>query len=242
MDLGSILILGALAYGVYYFTQGKGSQDNQDDQDYKTKYEDEKQRNEQLQNAVDELEDKVNPNTNEHQPNLSITSIMQSGGLTLSHNSIELVIRNNSSIDVELGDFRCDLYLAGVKSLKLMPANNGQIVIGANKTVTYKMYARGGEAIQDVGEVKRMLNKMLGDDKKKFSTNTFIPIQMKPVELDVACFWFWKGNDEKLVFYNVPGSFKYRYDGWTVGTPWVGYNAASESQRKNNPSLWDDEN
>lgn len=236
MELGTILLLGACAYGIYYFK----TESDQVKKDAEKKIKDEQKKNEDLQYAVKNLQDIVNPNAGEHQPNLSMSAIMISGGLTLSHNEIDLVIKNNSKIDVEIGDFRSDLYIAGEKSLKCQPSNNSRVLIKPGKTVTYRLYARGGEIIQKYDNVKRALNSLLDRDGTSLQKDTFIPVEMNPVDLDIAFFWFWTGGKSPVNVYNIPGSFRYKSAGWTVDTPWTGYNAAVKSQRNANPSLWDE--
>lgn len=236
MELGTILLLGACAYGIYYLK----NKTDEVTEEYLDRLEDERQKNEDLQSTVNNLQNIVNPNSTEHQPNLSIAAAMTSGGATLSHNEIDLIIKNESDIDVEIGDFRADLYIAGVKSLKCLPANNGRILIKPGKTVTFRMYARGGEIIQKYNEVKRLLNEMIGRDKTELQKDTFIPATDNPIDLDIAFFWFWTGGKQQVNVFNIPGSFRYRYAGWTVATPWAGYNAAVKNQRKANPSLWDE--
>ena len=218
MELGSILFLSALAYGFYKLSQrGKESQDSY----YKTKYEDEKEKNSDLQDEVEDLNNKINPNENEHQPELSITGSMVVGGVDWTHGRIVLYVTNNSKIDVEIGDFKGDLYMGGYKSLILQPANIAQFTLAPGETKEFTLYARGGNVIQDAGYVYDAFV-ALGLDTWIWN----IPIEYTPVELDLAFLWFWKGGYEQVRVYGVPCSFEYGGAGWTVGVPWKGYNRA----------------
>lgn len=225
MELGNLLVLGALAYGVYKIYTRKN--ESEDDSFYKSKYEDEKEKNADLRKENEELYNKIDPNETEHQPDLVITGAMQSGGLTYTHNMFILYITNNSEIDVEIGDFKCDLYMAGYKSLLLQPANINQVVVKPGKTHAFKLYARGGRAINEVKEVN--------NEWSQLDMGKNIPVEYAPVELDIAFLWFYKGGYEQVRVYNVPCSFEYKGAGWTVSAPWVGYNRAKNQEAG---SLW----
>lgn len=240
MELGTILILGALAFGAYRIASRK-SESNSDSY-YKEKYEDEKKKNEDLREDNQELVDKVNPNENEHQPDLTITGTMTTGGTYFTHNMIVLHITNNSAIDVEIGDFKCDLYMAGYKSFVLQPANIAQVVIKPGKTVDFKLYARGGQSTQSVWDVWSAFENMINSDPELLAIQPAgepakIPVKWSPIELDIAFLWFWKGGYERVNVYNVPCAWDHPFLAWTVGSPWVGYNRAAD---KAAGSLWNE--
>ena len=236
MELGTIITLGVLAFGAY-----KINSRNRESEEYKSQLEDAKDKYNDLLKQNEVLINKIDPNKNEHQPDITITGAMKTGGLTYTHNRIILYITNNSSIDVEIGDFKCDLYMAGFKSLLLQPANINQVVIKPGKTVEFTLYAKGGKAISNVGDVKDDYYGLIKSDTYLMDLymqrGFYIPYEYAPVELDMAFLWFWKGGYEQVRVYNVPCSFEYGGAVWTVGLPWKGYNRASS---KAAGSLWND--
>lgn len=188
----------------------------------------------------EELEDRVDPNSNSHQAPVVFTATMRAGGHTLNQNEITLTCTNISDSTVDLGDFRANLWIAGVKSLKIIPANINSIRIPANSTVSFRFYASGSPiAIQNYIDCKKRLNIMYdGKDSSFMRSNTFIPLDKSPIELDLEYLWYWSGGEEECQVYGVPGSYRWKSAGWTAGTK-AGYNAANESQQDKNPSYWE---
>ncbi len=226
-------IIGAMAAGmaVYFFSKKEKEFDAERKQHQE--YVD------QLLKDNEALENELNPNNGLYQSPVVFTATMNCGGHTLNQNEIILNCTNLSEGSVTIGDFRAKLWICGVESYKLIPANINSIKIPAGKTVSFRLYARNGIAIQSYVEIKRKIN-MLADDRDSsfMRSDTFIPAYDMPVELDIDYLWMHNaGEDEECHVLGVPGSFRWKSAVWTVGNK-VGYNAASESQQKKNPSHW----
>ena len=188
----------------------------------------------------EKLQEMVNPNSGSHQSPVVFTATVTAGGQTLNQNEIVLNCTNTSSVQVEIGDFLCNIWIAGIKSLKIMPGNIGSVKIPAKSTVSFRLYARDQISIQSWESVKKTLNLMYdGKSKTVMRANTYIPADKKPILLTMQYLWYFKSGQEECFVYDIPGSYRWKSAGWTA-TPKVGYNAANENHRKKNPSYWDE--
>ena len=186
-----------------------------------------------------DLQHRLNPNTGVKQSPVVFTVTMISGGQTLNQNEIILNCTNTSEAMVEIGDFRANMWLAGFKSYKVIPANIYGIKIPAETTVSFRLYARDCIAVQNYADAKRALNMMYdGKDQSFMRADTYIPMDELPVLLTMEYLWYWSGGFEECFAYDIPGSFRWKSAGWTVGTK-TGYNAAKEKQQDKNPSYWE---
>lgn len=190
---------------------------------------------EERQDYLDELAAKdkiINPNGSANQPPVSIVGSVTMGGYTLNQLEVNLDIKNNSSYEVILGDWRSVLTVGGVESTRVFPSNLLKVSIPANSTKSIRLYARGDMAFPRVyDEVIRGL----GIDK--LTRGLHISADKMPASLDVEVLWYWKGGKEEARIYNIPCSFDWPYAAWTPGA-YEGYNAGREKQQKMNPSYW----
>lgn len=195
---------------------------------------------EQLLKEKEELENKVDPDGNAEKAPVTFTVTMYQGGVTLNQTEIYLNCTNTGGVAVELGDFQGYLWLAGVKSYKVYPANIGSFKIAPGKTVSFRLYAREGVIIQDYVDCKKRLN-ILGRGKNTsvMKANMFIPLSKKAVEMNFHYLWYWSGGETECRAFNVPGTYKWLYAGWVHGNN-AGYNAANPKQQEKNPSHWSD--
>lgn len=186
-----------------------------------------------------DLQNRLNPNSGVKQSPVVFTVTMISGGVTLNQNEIILNCTNTSDAMVEIGDFRANMWLAGFKSYKVIPSNLYGIKIPAHSTVSFRLYARDTIAVQNYVEAKRALNVLYdGKDQSFMRADTYIPMEQLPVLLNMQYLWYWSGGFEECFAYDIPGSFRWKSAGWTVGTK-TGYNAAKEKQQDKNPSYWE---
>lgn len=185
------------------------------------------------------LKDKYDPNSTSHQSPVVFTASVTAGGQTLNQNEIVLNCTNTSSVQVEIGDFLCNIWIAGIKSLKIMPGNIGSVKIPAKGTVSFRLYARDQISIQNWESVKKALNVMYdGKSKTVMRADTYISADKKPILLTMEYLWYFKSGEEECFAYDIPGSYRWKSAGWTA-TPKAGYNAANENHRKKNPSHWE---
>lgn len=209
--------------------------------DLDVRYDEQQKQNQQYQqelvDIISEQEKIINPNGSADQPPVSIVGAVTMGGLTLNMLEIELTIKNNSKIQVEMADWRTELSVGGIKSIRVIPSNLASVIIPAGQTRVFRLYARGDEAFPgNYKTVKDSLTAMMG--KKQFGSNLYIPAKDKPAELDIAVLWDVEGNEKEAKIFNIPCSFQYPSAVWTVGT-WTGYNAGKPKQQEKNPSYWD---
>lgn len=229
MNLKSIIGILASAAGVYWYKKVL-------DAEYEDRVED---LNAERQAYVDEIAKKdaiINPNGSSSQPPVSIVGSVTMGGLTLNMLEICLTIKNYSTVDVDLGDWRSVLTVGGVTSLRVFPSNLIRVNIPAGQTREIRLYARGDVAYPGADVLKEVKRGLVGDSR--LSKGTMIPASKRPAQLDIDVLWYWSGGQEEAHIYNVPCSFYYPYAGWTVGQ-WVGYNAGKENQQDKNPSYWE---
>lgn len=192
----------------------------------------------ELLDEIEDLEDKIDPNTNEHSAPLVMTCTVNMGGLTLNQLEIWLNIRNTSESNVEIGDIRSRLFIGNIRSERVIPSNNSRYIIPAGKTVRVRLYARGDVAYpNNYNEVRRLLAPLCGSTGIKIPNNTTILAAELPVKMDLQYLWYWKGGEEECFVYDVIGDFVYHNSVWTVGS-YEGYNAGKENQQKANPSYW----
>ena len=229
--LKTVIGLASGALGLHYYKLNLDAQ-----------FEEQRQALEKERQAyIDELAKKdkiINPNGDANTPPVTIVGAVHMGGLTLNMVEIELTIKNTSSIQVELEDWRCELSVGGIKSLVVIPSNIAGIIIPAGQTRTFRLYARGQMPFPRglYNSVKDALEDM-AIPPRPFKANFSLPASQKPAELDIAVLWNLEGETQEAYFYNVPCSFTYHYAGWTVGI-WTGYNAGKEKQQAKNPSYW----
>lgn len=184
-----------------------------------------------------ELEDKINPNDNASKSPIVFTVSMRSGGQMLEQNEITLNCTNTSNSIVEIGDFQARVWVAGYMADICIPANISRIKIGAQQTKSFVLYAGYGKMFRDYVDVKRALNVLYdGKNTSTMRKETFIPMSKQPVLLNMQYLWYWSGGEEECFVYDVPGSYRWKFAGWTCGD--TGYNAGNEKEQKKNPSYW----
>lgn len=239
MKLSKIFGLASAALALYF-----SRQKDEVEKKYSAQLKEERKQHEAYVDEIlkenKELQNIVNPNAGSYQSPVVFTATVNAGGQTLNQNEIVLNCTNTSGVQVEIGDFLCNIWIAGIKSLKIMPANITSIKIPAKSTVSFRLYARDQIAIQNYENVKKSLNMMCDGTNKSFMrANTYISSDRKPILLNMQYLWYFKGGEEVCYAYDIPGSYRWNSAGWTA-VPKVGYNAANENHRKKNPSYWDD--
>lgn len=233
MKLSKIIGLASAALAVYFYKQNEVIRD-----DIAREREDHARYIEELLSENNDLEDKINPNGNANQAPVVFSVTMRSGGQMLEQNEIILNCTNTSNSVIEIGDFRANIWLAGIKSDLCYPANIGSVKIPKKGTVSFRLYAKYGKLFRDYVDVKRALNILYdGRNTPTMRKETFIPISKLPVLMNLQYLWYWSGGSEECMVYDIPGNFRWKYAGWTVGK-YVGYNAANENDQKKNPSYW----
>lgn len=187
------------------------------------------------------LEDKIDPNLNAYQSPVIFTATVRSGGQMLEQNEIILNCTNPTDIKIELSDFQAYIYICGYKADLCVPANLSSIKINPGATVSFRLYARYGKMFREYVQIKKALNMLYdGTNSSTMRADTFIPLSDVPVELDIQYLWEGSSFSDECFVYNVPGSFRWKYAGWSVGVK-SGYNAADEKDQKKNPSHWADQ-
>lgn len=235
MSLSKIIGYASAALAVYFYKQSS---------DLENEIKSEKKAHEdyvrELLAANSALENKINPNLGSYQSPIIFSATMRSGGQMLEQNEITLNCTNPTDSIIEISDFQARIWLAGYMADLCIPANIASIKIPANKTVSFRLYARYGKMFRNYVEVKRALNLLYdGKNTSTMRAGTFIPLDKEPVLMNMQYLWVGKGFEDKCYVYDVPGSFRWKYAGWTVGA-YVGYNAGDENQQKKNPSSWTD--
>ena len=202
----------------------------------------EKELAEERQEYLDELDKKdkiINPNGDANQPPVSIVGTVTMGGVNLNMLQIVLSIKNNSTIPVELEDWRCELYVGGYKSNAVLPATTLGITIPAGQTRDFRLYARGDVAFP-YGTWKSVKNSLCKIANVGYiGAGAYIKADLIPAELDVEVVWDVEGEKQPAFIYNVPCAFSFPYTGWTVGV-WTGYNAGNKAQNEASGSFWND--
>lgn len=235
MSLSEIIGYASAALAVYFYKQSS---------DLENEIKAEKKAHEdyvrELLAANSALENKIDPNLGSYQSPIIFSVTMRSGGQMLEQNEITLNCTNPTDSIIEISDFQARIWVAGYMADLCIPANIASIKIPANKTVSFRLYARYGKMFRNYVEVKRALNLLYdGKNTSTMRAGTFIPLDKEPVLMKMQYLWVGKGFEDKCYVYDVPGSFRWKYAGWTVGS-YVGYNAGNENQQKNNPSSWTD--
>lgn len=235
MELKKIIGLIAGGLALYWYKQDLEKQYNDDLDRVKTENEDYVR---DLLKENENLENIVNPDGNAEQAPVVFTAAMRQGGVTLNQTEIILTCNNTADYLVEIGDFQAVMWIAGIKSLKCIPANVGEIKIPAKSSMQFRLYASGGIVIQDYVSCKRALNIMArGKDTSVMKSNTYIPLEAAPVVMNLQYLWYWKGGEVACFDYDVPCSYRWKYAGWVHGTK-AGYNAAKENQTENSGTYW----
>lgn len=234
--MNNFIALIAAGFAFYFYSQ-KQKEDHKKDLEASRK-EQEAER-EYYDEQIKELQNKIDPNGNIHQPPVSITGEVIMGGLTLNQLEINLIIANTSKdVNVELVDWRCEISVGGIVSQRVFPSNINGIIIPKNQKRVFKLYARGDEAFPG-GLYKSVKESLLNiANIASWKKGLDIPFTSRPAELDIKVLWDVEGNREETQFFNVPCSFYWPYAGWTVGG-YVGYNAGKKNQQKMNPSYWE---
>lgn len=233
MNLSKIIGVASAGLAVYFYKQFADLQDESDR---------EKKDREAYLNAVlrekEELEDRIDPDTNAYQSPIVFTASVRAGGQLLEQNEIILECTNPTDSIIELADFQSRIWIAGYMAELCIPSNLSSIKILPKRTVSYRLYARFGYMYRNVGNVKRALNRLYdGKDQSLMRKNTFIPLSKAPVLLNIQYLWIGKGFEDKCYDYNIPGSYRWKFAGWVPGAK-AGYNAADENEVERNPNAW----
>lgn len=233
MSLSEIIGYASAALAVYFYKQ---SSDLEKEIELENKAHEAYVR--ELLAANSALENKIDPNLGSYQSPIIFSVTMRSGGQMLEQNEITLNCTNPTDSIVEISDFQARIWVAGYMADLCVPANILSIKIPAKKTVSFRLYARYGKMFRNYIEVKRALNLLYsGKAASTMKAGTFIPMENDPVLMNMQYLWVGKGFEDECFAYNIPGSFRWKYAGWTVGS-YVGYNAGNENQQKTNPSYW----
>lgn len=234
MSLSKIIGLASAALAVYFYTKNEESSE----QLVAAQKEHEKYVN-QLLEENQKLEDIINPNNDVLQSPVVFSVSMRSGGQMLEQNEITLRCTNTSDNIVEIGDFQARVWVAGYMADMCVPANISRIKLNAGETKSIVLYGGYGRFFLDYVDVKRALNILYdGKNTSTMRKETFIPLSKAPVLMNMQYLWYWKGGEEECFVYDIPGSYRWKYAGWTCGK--TGYNAGNENQQKKNPSHWVD--
>lgn len=196
----------------------------------------------QLLSEKEELENKIDPNGSAVAPPVTITATMRTGGQMLEAKEIILNITNNSDINITLQDFQAHMWVCGYMADRCVPSNITSIRIPARKTVEFRMYAEYGQMFSNYIDVKRALNKMYDGKNSTFMrAETFIPLDKAPVVMNLQFLWVGSSFEDECFMYDIPGSFRWKYAGWTEGND-VGYNAANTKSEYLDDTYWGDTN
>lgn len=171
--------------------------------------------------VINELEDKVNPdNDDADRIPLSIKSFMNIGDTNLREIDLQLVIENKSDIPIEIGDFRCFLYIGGYLADKLVPSNVSKIYIAPRSKFNFILYRKNWKPFDSSAlELVAFHGR----------SNSYI---------DLSFLWYVADGQTEIVKHKIPVSTTYMGDGWNAITPYIGYNAAVVSEREDNESYW----
>ena len=233
MTLSEIFGLVSAGLAVYFY---KKKSDVQDAYDQEVK--DHEEYVEVLLNENEELEDKLDANINAYQSPIIFTATVRSGGQMLEQNEIILNCTNPTDSYVELEDLQARIWIAGYMADLVVPASISNFKIAPGKTVSFRLYARYGKLFREYVEVKRAINQLYdGKNTTTMRAETFIPLSDDPVLMNIQYLWVGKGFEDECFVYNVPGSFRWKSAGWTIGNG-SGYNAGDEKDQKKNPSHW----
>lgn len=206
-------IIGLLAGGlaIYWYKQ---------ELDAKYREEMDNQREEYLE-IIEDLEDKVNPgNEAGDRIPLGIKPLMNMGDTDLQEIDLQLVIENKSDIPIEIGDFRCFLYIGGYLADKLVPSNISRLYIAPKSKVNFILYRNdwhpfGSSALESAAFSGK--------------SNCY---------LDLSFLWYVADNKTEVIMSKLPISATYMGNKWNASTPYIGYNAAVVSEREDNESYW----
>lgn len=231
MNLKSIIGLLASGLAVYLYRKdlnGELEKVRKDHLDYVN----------QLLSEKERLEDKIDPNENASAPPVTITATMRVGGQMLEAKEIVLNITNNSDINLTLQDFQAHMWVCGYMADRCVPSNITSIRVPARKTVEFRMYAEYGQMFSNYVDVKRALNKMYDGKNSTFMrADTFIPLAKAPVIMNLQFLWVGSSFEDECYVYDVPGSFRWKYAGWTEGKD-AGYNAANTKSQYLDDTHW----
>lgn len=231
MNLKSIIGLLASGLAVYLYRKdlnGELERERKDHLDYVN----------QLLSEKERLEDKIDPNENASAPPVTITATMRVGGQMLEAKEIVLSITNNSDINLTLQDFQAHMWVCGYMADRCVPSNITSIRVPARKTVEFRMYAEYGQMFSNYVDVKRALNKMYDGKNSTFMrAGMFIPLEKAPVVMNLQFLWVGSGFEDECYVYDVPGSFRWKYAGWTEGKD-AGYNAANTKSQYLDDTHW----
>lgn len=231
MNLKSIIGLLASGLAVYLYRKdlnGELERERKDHLDYVN----------QLLSENESLEDKIDPNKNASAPPVTITAAMRVGGQMLEAKEIVLSITNNSDINLTLQDFQAHMWVCGYMADRCVPSNITSIRVPARKTVEFRMYAEYGQMFSNYVDVKRALNKMYDGKNSTFMrAGMFIPLEKAPVVMNLQFLWIGSSFEDECYVYDVPGSFRWKYAGWTEGKD-AGYNAANTRSQYLDDTHW----
>lgn len=203
------LLAGVLA--VYWFKQ---------EVDAKHRDELNDQREEYLE-IIEDLETKVNPgNDSGDRIPLVIKPLMNIGDTDLQEIDLQLVIENKSDIPIEIGDFRCYLYIGGYLADRLVPSNVSRVYIAPKSKFNFILYR---------------------NDWHPFSTSALESaafINKSNCYLDLNFLWYVSDSETEVMISKLPISATYVSNKWNASTPYIGYNAAVVSEREDNESHW----
>ena len=231
MNLKSIIGLLASGLAVYLYRKdlnGELEKERKDHLDYVN----------QLLSEKERLEDKIDPNENASAPPVTITAIMRVGGQMLEAKEIVLNITNNSDINLTLQDFQAHMWVCGYMADRCVPSNITSIRVPARKTVEFRMYAEYGQMFSNYVDVKRALNKMYDGKNSTFMrAGMFIPLEKAPVVMNLQFLWVGSSFEDECYVFDVPGSFRWKFAGWTEGKD-AGYNAANTRSQYLDDTHW----
>lgn len=192
----------------------------------------------ELLSENERLEDKVDPNKNANQPPVTITATMRVGGQMLEAKEIVLNITNTSNIALTLKDFQAHIWVCGYMADLCVPSNVNSIRIPAKTTMEFRMYAEYGKMFSNYVDVKRALNKMYDGKNSTFMrAGMFIPVDKAPVVMNLQFLWVGSTFEDECFVYNIPGSYRWKYAGWTEGAD-AGYNAVNPKSRYLDDTYW----
>ena len=207
--------------------------------DVEKKLEDKDQYIEQLLEENRRFQEQIDPNNEENAAPCSFAYTLKVGGLGFQQMEIWLSVRNNSDVEVQIGDFRGDLSIAGYSCTGVIPSNLQKITIQPKQSIRFRYYAEHEYPFQRgvYKNVRRALNALIGKSGTTIKSNTTFEASLKPTKMNLEYLWYWKGGEEECRTYNIVGDLVYKYAGWAVGSH-VGYDAADKHQQKKNPSHW----
>lgn len=171
--------------------------------------------------VINELEDKVNPdNDDADRIPLSIKPLMNIGDTDLQEIDLQLVLENKSDIPIEIGDFRCFLYIGGYLADKLVPSNVSKIYIAPRSKFNFILYRNDWKPFDSSS-----LESAVFPNK----TNCYI---------DLSFLWYVANDQIEIIKHKISVSATYMGDKWNASTPYIGYNAAVVREREDNESYW----